>query len=313
MSKPREDDSSTYYEEIPAISSDIQENTDTNDHEDVCTSTPYERELDTEFIYYSMLLKTLVPSITNEKDRESVKQWVERLFGPEYQSCLFNEKRNKYLLHIVLSLMNDELSGILKLKPPTGALPPLEVMKICNTLEAEWESDKLWEELVQDMDPSLCPMKCGIHTENCSEREATVADSLLDAEFRFLLYLAKPYVSLLNHSEDKLLAASWIQTLCSIREGCCPAMKGIRNDYMQALCGYLQDLRITGPFQEYPPLNEPLHPLLEAVQAAAKKYSFTNPASYEANNFLKTQPVLKTGAVCFLAVSGELLTSNVLN
>lgn len=288
-----------------ASSGDIQKA-----NEDNCScSVPYERDLDTEFIYYSMLIKNLVPSISNEKDRANIKLWVERLFGPEYQSCLFNEKRNKYLLHIVLSLMNDELSGILKLKPPAGALPPLEAMKICSTVEAEWETDKLWEDLVQDMDP----MKCGIHAEDCTQRDVTVADSLLDAEFRFLLHIAKPYVSLLNHPEDKLLAASWMQTLCSIREGCCPTMKGIRNDYMQALCGYLQDLRITGPFQEYPPLKKALPPLLEAVKSAAKKYSFTNPASHEVNNFLKTQPVLRNGAVCFMAVSGELLTSNILN
>lgn len=278
-----------------------------------CPIVSNERELDTEFIYYSMLVKNLVPGITNEKDKANVKLWVERLFGPEYQSSFFNEKRNKFLLHIVLCLMNDELSELLKLKPPTGALPPLEVLKICNTAEAEWETDKLWEDLIQNMDSSLCPMKCGIHIEDCTQRELTVVDSLLDAYFRFLLYLSKPYVNLLNHAQDKLLAASWMQMLCTIQEGSCIIMKGIRNDYMQALCGYLHDLRITGPFQEYPSLTDPLIPLIEAVKGTAKNDYFTNPASHEVNNFLKTQPVLSNGAVCLIAVSGELLTSNILD
>ncbi|KAI5711138.1 hypothetical protein M8J76_012672 [Diaphorina citri] len=272
-----------------------------------------EQELDTEFIYYSMLIKNLVPSISNEKDRTTIKAWVERLFGPEYQSCLFNEKRNKYLLHIVLSLMNDDLSELLKVAPPKGALPPLETVKMCAHTEAEWESDKLWEDMIHDMNTSLCPMKCSIHSEDCSQREPTIADSLLDSEFRFLLYLAKPYVSLLDHPDDKLHAASWIQTLCSIQEKSCPGMKGIRNDYMQALCGYLQDLRITGPFQDYPSATQPLLPLHEEMKRIQEKYSFTNPASYEANNFLRTQPPIRNGAVCFLAVSGELLTSNILD
>uniref|UniRef100_A0A8D8ZA53 DUF4485 domain-containing protein n=1 Tax=Cacopsylla melanoneura TaxID=428564 RepID=A0A8D8ZA53_9HEMI len=287
------------------------ESVSTDDSSGCCLMN--EQDLDTEFIYYSILLKNLVPSISNEKDRTNIKAWVERLFSPEYQSCLFNEKRNKYLLHIVLSLMNDDISGILKLTPPKGALPPLELVKMCSREEAEWETDKLWEEMVKSMEPSMSSMKCGIHSEDCTQRDVTIADSLLDSEFRFLLYLAKPYISLLSHPDDKLHAASWTQTLCSIREGSCPAMKGIRNDYMQALCGYLQDLRITGPFQEFPCMTDPLVPLHEAVQCSAEKYSFTNPTSCEANNFLNNQPAFNNGAVCFLAVSGELLSSNILD
>lgn len=121
---------------------------------------------------------------------------------------------------------------------------------------------------------------------------------------RFFLYMARPYTVLLESPAEKSRLAIWLQTLAKIRSCSCLAMKGIRNDYIQALLGYLQELRLTGPFQEFPPLLQPLPPLAQLAKLAAKG-TLTDPTHPMTEEFMSSQPKPENGAFCYIAITGE--------
>nr|CAD7569126.1 unnamed protein product [Timema californicum] len=241
-----------------------------------------------EFVYYSTTLKHLAPSLTREEDRRTVIPWVKKLFGPEYHSPRFKGKRNRYLLSLILSLLNDELYGVFSNVPPKGALPDVGGLVKPVTPKAAWEEDS---------------HKCEMADERISK--------FLDEEFQLLLYLARPYAALLVCSQDKTKVASWLQTLCAVGPKACIFMKGIRNDYMKALLGYVSELRVVGPFQGYPP-QETLLSIHVAAKSAAQKRPFTDPTTKEANDFLRSQPVPENGAFCYVAITGNVEDSNIL-
>lgn len=84
----------------------------------------------------------------------------------------------------------------------------------------------------------------------------------------FLLYQIRPYAALMPCPEAKTKVAAWIQTLCGLSCVSCDKMKALRNDYAYVLYGYVRDLRVTGPFQDYPP-GDTLLPLSEAAKSVS--------------------------------------------
>lgn len=78
---------------------------------------------------------------------------------------------------------------------------------------------------------------------------------------------------------------------------------------------YAQDLRIVGPFAEYPPIRK-LPPLAEAAKlasASSEERPLTDPAGPEATEFLSHQPVPDEGAFCYIALTGDLIASSLSN
>ena len=148
-------------------------------------------------------------------------------------------------------------------------------------------------------------MFLSIHKSGECTQEDHSSRDMLDQEFRLFLYLVRPYAALLGNPEDKAKVCSWIQILCCVPRTSCVAMKGLRNDYIRSLYGCLHDLRVTFPFSEYPP-----SPPLPVPQTLPNKQRFTDPTSEAANEFLKKQPVPESGAFCYLAVSGEVVSSS---
>ncbi|KAF6213073.1 hypothetical protein GE061_010787 [Apolygus lucorum] len=267
--------------------------------------------LNTEYLYYTVLLKNVIPMMSRRQDRKKVTKWVEKLSSPAYQTARLRVKRNKYMLKLCLNAINDEVLGIFALSPPEGVLPHLEE-QAAETPPARWEMDNYWFELIKDLPVELGRMGCSAHAkcgENRDEQGSQpVAGALLDHEFRFFLYMARPYTILLDRPVDKARLAIWLQTLAKIRSCSCLAMKGIRNDYIQALLGYLQELRLTGPFQEFPPLLRPLPPLAELSKldpVENPKMPFTDPSHPLVEEFITAQPRPENGAYCYIAITGD--------
>lgn len=75
----------------------------------------------------------------------------------------------------------------------------------------------------------------------------------------------RPYAALMPCPDSKTKVAAWIQTLC--RLGCteCDKMRALRNDYAYSMYGYVRDLRVAGPFQDFPPKTS-LPSLCEAAK-----------------------------------------------
>uniref|UniRef100_T1H9X1 DUF4485 domain-containing protein n=1 Tax=Rhodnius prolixus TaxID=13249 RepID=T1H9X1_RHOPR len=180
--------------------------------------------LNTEFIYYSTVLKDILPAMSKIEDKNALLPWVGRLYAPEYHSTALRSKRNSLNLGSSLGIQN---------------LGPT----------------------FQDMKRKIWASRDAVE-EGCNPR----AGALLDQEFMYFLHMAKPYAALISIPAGKAKVALWLQTLATIRVTSCLAMKGIRNDYMQTLLGYIHDLRVTGPFQDYPSKDSPLPPLAELAE-----------------------------------------------
>lgn len=146
-----------------------------------------------------------------------------------------------------------------------------------------------------------------------SKNKRALFSSLLDWEFQYLLHIARPYAALMTTVQDKTRVAKWLQKLCGIRmEVTCSKMKGVRNDYMMALLGYLYDLRLTGPF-EHPPPDGPLDNLDKAMEKLKDSYPITVPTQHDVNEFLSDQPTpAEGGAFCYIAISGDLQATNLI-
>ncbi|RZC37152.1 uncharacterized protein BDFB_011118, partial [Asbolus verrucosus] len=263
--------------------------------------------LSMEFLYYGSVLKVVAPTLSNDADKQLVTPWIRKLFRPEYQTTKLKDKRNRYLSALTVNLLNDEISGVFQNRPPNDNLADLNSIQIEPSTAAEWELDKMWHETLLSLPDEFEMMQCTVHgsQEDCQQDHKL--DKVLDQEFQFLLYLTRPYAALLP-SEDKTRTAAWLQLLSTIHGEACSSMKAIRNDYIMVLLGYLHDLRIVGPFVDYPPVR------LERLDKAAKKSAKTNPVidptGPEANQFLLDQPVPDDGAFCYVALTGDLVASN---
>lgn len=304
-----------------------------------------------EFVYYTAMLKKFAPSLSKEKDKEKVIPWVRKLYAAEYATEFFKVKRNRYLFTMIISILNDEMYGVFKSIPPIGPLKSPESFSVPTMPLATWEVDSMWEELLNDIENNKntsCSMhaKCPeeedeekddedeIDTTKMSEEEKKEMDeklkskrediktnknkkaiysSLLDWEFQYLLHISRPYAALVTTVNDKTRVAKWLQKLCGIRmDIACSKMKGVRNDYMMALLGYLYDLRLTGPF-EHPPPNGPLEPLEKAMDKLKDSYPITVPTQGDVNEFLSEQPApAEGGAFCYIAISGDLQATNLI-
>ncbi|VVC29822.1 Domain of unknown function DUF4485 [Cinara cedri] len=302
-----------------------------------------------EFNYYTSMLKKFAPSLSKEKDKEKIIPWIRKLYGAEYATEFFKYKRNKYLFTMILSILNDEMYGVFKSIPPTGPLKSPESLPIPSMPSATWELDNMWEDLLKGEDnvKTMCSMhvKCPeeediddpdeeIDTTNMSEEEKNelanrinekrernnedkhkkaMFSTLLDCEFQYLLHIARPYAALMTTVQDKTRVAKWLQKLCGIRMDVkCAKMKGVRNDYMMALLGYLYDLRLTGPF-EHPPPDGPLENLESAMEKLKDSYPITIPSQNDVNEFLSDQPApSEGGAFCYIAISGDLQATNLI-
>ncbi|ERL93968.1 hypothetical protein D910_11253 [Dendroctonus ponderosae] len=266
--------------------------------------------LNTEFNYYSAVLKMFGPTLTKEGDRRYIIPWIRKLFRPEYHSSMLREKRNRYLVYLSTSLLLDEAVDIFREYPPDGALPDLQSVHPLNVPAAQWETDNMWQDTLQNLPDDFQLLDCFVHEDPDTCRKDHQFDKILDQEFQFYLYLAKPYAAMISGGAERTRVAAWLQMLCSVHgTECCSRMKAIRNDYMMALLGYLQDLRAVGPFAEYPSWQT-LKPLAEAAKLAAENSPITDPTGCYANEFLAEQPMPDDGAFCYIAISGDLVTSN---
>lgn len=302
-----------------------------------------------EFVYYTAMLKKFAPNLSKEKDKVKVIPWIRKLYAAEYATEYFKIKRNRYLFTMILSILNDEMYGVFKSIPPTGPLKSPESFTIPSMPSATWELDNMWEELLKGEEnvATMCTMhaKCPeeeddddadeeIDTANMSEEQKiemaehldakkkksdedkhkmAIFSSLLDWEFQYLLHIARPYAALMTTVQDKTRVAKWLQKLCGIRMDInCSKMKGVRNDYMMALLGYLYDLRLTGPF-EHPPPDGPLENLESAMDKLKDTYPITVPTQNDVNEFLSDQPApSEGGAFCYIAISGDLQATNLI-
>lgn len=95
----------------------------------------------------------------------------------------------------------------------------------------------MWQETLQTLPDDFQKLDCSVHA-NRSECAADHAlDTILDQEFQFLLYLARPYATMLTNIDDRTKVATWLQMLCTIQDDACSSMRGIRNDYLMSLLG----------------------------------------------------------------------------
>ncbi|CAH1992630.1 unnamed protein product [Acanthoscelides obtectus] len=194
--------------------------------------------LNTEFLYYSSVLRVVGPTLTHESDRKLIMPWVRKLFRPEYHSSKLREKRNRYLAYLSTSLLLDEAIGVFRQYPPDAALPDLSTLPKEPVEAAEWEMDKTWQETLAGLPEDFQMLECCVHAseDECSSDHKL--DKILDQEFQLLLYIAKPYAFMILNGNDRTRVAAWFQMLCSIHGGSsCSSMKAIRNDYLMALLG----------------------------------------------------------------------------
>nr|CAH7753598.1 unnamed protein product [Callosobruchus chinensis]CAH7754394.1 unnamed protein product [Callosobruchus chinensis] len=266
--------------------------------------------LNTEFLYYSSVLRVVGPTLTHENDRKVIIPWVRKLFRPEYHSSKLREKRNRYLAYLSTSLLLDEAIGVFRQYPPDVALPELSTLPKEPVEAAEWEIDHTWQETLAGLPEDFQMLECCVHAMEDECNSDHKLDKILDQEFQLLLYIAKPYAFMISNGNDRTRVAAWFQMLCSIHgNSSCSSMKAIRNDYLMALLGYLQDLRAIGPFADLPSWKT-LKPLAEAAKIAAENSPIIDPTGLEANEFLLNQPVPEDGAFCYIALTGELVASN---
>ncbi|KAG5897939.1 hypothetical protein JTB14_014052 [Gonioctena quinquepunctata] len=277
------------------------------------TRTVQQDPLNTEFLYYSSVLRILGPTLTHEADRRVVIPWVRKLFRPEYHSTRLREKRNRYLAYLAISLLLDEAIGIFRTYPSDGALPNTYEIPKLQVEGAEWEYDKMWQDTLAGLPDDFQMLECCIHATSDECKKDHKLDKILDQEFQLFIYIARPYAYLIKNGNDRTRIAAWLQMLCSIHGNeSCSSMKAMRNDYMMALLGYLQDLRAVGPFADLPSWKT-LVPLPEAAKTAAENNPIIDPTGAEANDFLMNQPVPEDGAFCYIALTGDLITSNLIS
>lgn len=216
---------------------------------------------------------------------------------------------------------------------------PVSIVKALNPLKfdaihsyPEWERSKCWDVRLQTIgDAEKVAMKdaksriqvkkteqkCSVHdAEECPQDEVQKKIGVcLDFQFTYLLTLAESYQQLLESEKEK--TNLWLQALAKVDKDACVDMKGIRNDYMMLMVGYLVNNELKGPFEDLP--TGRLQPLTQAIATyIAKRKTETknakakpplNPVSDTVEAFMNHVPKIEEGAFAFLSLSGNLFAS----
>ncbi|KAG5677881.1 hypothetical protein PVAND_007598 [Polypedilum vanderplanki] len=218
------------------------------------------------------------------------------------------------------------------------AINPLKLTTIDDVFErAEWQHCRFWEIRLQNAKEAEAALikssksrvqstkkgndknDCVVHGPNAECPQDLVNSKVgkcLDKQFEYLLALAESYKDLLRHDESKLNRVNlWLQKLSKIDSSKCVYMKGIRNDYIMVLIGYLVHAELKGPFEDLPAAN--LQPLTEAVATYIKKRKNEsndkskvplNPAGDTIEAFMNGMPTIEEGAFALLSLSGNVFS-----
>jgi hypothetical protein len=224
---------------------------------------------------------------------------------------------------------------------PIDILSAHDPMVLCENKifeSAEWEREKLWDRRLQAQKlfkdstkmtrakslaaPKLkgkepLPQKpCSVHVNACPENmQKTKVGKCLDRQFNYLLTLAEKYQNSITQADERAKVNLWLQKLAEIDKEYCAHMKGIRNDYIMVLLGYLVNGELRGPFKDDPPANA-VEPLTEAIATYVEKIGAKeksqlplNPTSDTIESFMAKVPKITEGAFALLSIDGNLLNS----
>lgn len=193
----------------------------------------------------------------------------------------------------------------------------------------EWIREKCWEIRIQannDADKlaaknpkfrllrQIDTRKCSIHPNACPVDDVNKRiGNCLDNQFNFLLTLAESYQQVMIDEKEKINL--WLQALARVDRDACVEMKGIRNDYVMLLVGYLINLELKGPFEELP--TGCLQPLSQAIATYLSKRKNEpldqgstplNPVSDTVEAFMNKVPKIDEGAFALLSISGNMFS-----
>lgn len=216
------------------------------------------------------------------------------------------------------------------------ALNPITLASFEDVLfRAEWQNGRFWEQRLENeksaekalMKSSKVRIqakqdsnKCSIHGPDSECPKDLINSKIgdcLDKQFEYLLAMAESYKELLRRDDgggEKVNRVNlWLQALSRVNTTACAHMKGIRNDYIMVLVGYLVNGELKGPFEDHP--TENLQPLTQAIATYIAKRALKddddkkvplNPASDTIENFMNECPIVEEGAFALLALSGNL-------
>lgn len=287
------------------------------------------QDVDSEFRFYSKLIKDFMLTMTRAKDKRALLPWINKISNPAYNVPWLKPKRNQFFFMICCSALIDSVEEPFNILPPDLSLPDVLTITPPPLDQMAWERDPTWvEELegllkivkdweehdqrIQDeskrkmYDPLQILKKCDRHKKMCkqdAEVEGYVG-KVLDDLFQYYLYLAKPYAAMLARPSDRLRAGKWIQALCKIDKTSCGVMKGRRNDYMMLLGGHLANQDLIGPFEDYPP--SVLVPLDKLSLFKPNTQPVTDPTHPRVSEFFRDVPQPEEGAFAFIAISGDM-------
>lgn len=194
----------------------------------------------------------------------------------------------------------------------------------------EWERENCWKirlDAIQDAEKialkdskiriqaKKVEKSCSVHdTDVCPQDDVDKKiGKCLDNQFTYLLTLGESYQLLMQN--EKEIINQWLQSLAKVDKTSCVQMKGIRNDYIMLLVGYLVNNELKGPFEDFP--TERLQPLTQAIATYIAKRKLNgkpikgvplNPASDTVEDFMNHVPNIEEGAFAFLSLSGNLFS-----
>lgn len=155
------------------------------------------------------------------------------------------------------------------------------------------------------------PRKCSVHQVCPTDETNQKVGRCLDNQFDYLLHLAEDYQSVMKNEKEKINL--WLQALVSVDRTACAEMKGIRNDYIMLMVGYLMNAELKGPFEELP--TGCLQPLREAIATYISKRKNgplvqeqipLNPVSDTVEAFMNRVPKIDEGVFALLTISGNM-------
>ncbi|XP_015125461.1 uncharacterized protein LOC107047221 [Diachasma alloeum] len=262
-----------------------------------------------EFQYYGGIIGNLEPALTDAGERALASNWTKKLFGVEYHVEVLMDKRNRYLAALAINMINDQMSGVFETVPPEGPLQEIEELSIISPGQAEWERDTTWSEFYSAIPEDMDEISCTFHPNEGDCEENADMDKQLENEFWFLLYHIRPCAAIMPCPASKSKVIHWIYALCRLSAKKCHKMKNLRNEYTYSLYSYVIDLKVAGPFEESPPRRK-LPPLAELAKKTAERYPITSPYNSQANSFMEAQPAPEEGAICYVAVTGNMFDPN---
>lgn len=272
---------------------------------------------------HSLLIREIYPTIKDAHKKWG--SWIKVIHSPEYNILSLKTKRNCIAAKICINMMMDEDNYEEFFKNFTAndfneRLPDVTEMSDKIVHKFDWENS-FWEEILQDyqtinfIDNSkcsvhestrYCPREKNSHTNTLSHN----TEKLLDNQFRFLLHLTQPMVNLLGSptkTPTKNRTCQWIEKLCTIHCNTkCIVAKGVRNDYMTCLVGYLYYNELPGPFAKHP--GDELIPLPLAAKYESDNISKSDPSHPLSEEFMKNlqNPDPDEGAFALISVTGDL-------